>query len=511
LEPDLTRFAVDHEFRELIHKATMKVLSQVQASGLCFATYRILVMVFGLCAACGAQRVSSLSQVRTLYIESFSGGSEAGRLHESLVRHLTRSRFKLVQSPRDADAIVRGDSQVWVRGYIEINPRTPSTDREAVYAGYLSLEVVDANGQPLWSWLVTPSRHAWSNIVDDLAGHAAKKLIEDSASGRGLSVSPTTPSTLVQTSLSGAGASFPVPLYMKWFEDFERIHPGLHIHYSSIGSQLGDEKLVAGKLDFAGSDVVPEVAVSKAGASDLRRFATVLGAVVPIYNIRGVTQDLRFTPETLADIYLGRVRNWDDPEIRSTNKGVKLPNDEIVVIHRSDGSGTSWVWSDFLSKVSPAWSSSVGHGTTLHWPTGMGAERNEGVASAVKGTPNSIGYVELTYAIQHQISFGAVRNRAGEYIRADYESVAEAARVSGNISNPVSTITDSNSKGAYPIAAFTWLVLPVHTIDPVKRAALDELLRWALTVGQKDCAALGYVPIPRETADRQLRLLNGTP
>jgi phosphate transport system substrate-binding protein len=182
-----------------------------------------------------------------------------------------------------------------------------------------------------------------------------------------------------------------------------------------------------------------------------------------------------------------------------------------VVVHRSDGSGTSWVWSDFLSKVSPAWSSSVGRDTTLHWPLGTGAERNEGVADSVKNTPDSIGYVELTYAIQHQINFGAVRNRAGEFIRADYESVAEAAKAFGDGSEHAPTITDSNGKGAYPISAFTWIALPAQISDSAKRAALTELLRWVLTSGQRDCAALGYVPLPHEIADRELRLLNGTP
>ena len=490
----------------------MKTLSQVR----CFCIIPaicclLLVMGAEIPVKAGAQRVASLSQARTLFIDTFSGGAEAGRLHKSLVRHLAKSRFKLVQSPKNADATVRGDGQVWVRGYIAINPRTPSTDREAIYGGFLSLEVIDANGQPLWSWLVTPDKHDWSNIIDNLAGHAARKLIEASDTPPALSASSARPSALAQTSLNAAGATFPAPLYLKWFEDFEQLHPGVRIQYSPVGSQLGYEKLVAGELDFAGAEVAPEVAVSNAHASGLRRFATVLGAVVPIYNIGGVAQDLRFTPETLADIYLGRVRRWNDPEIRSSNKGVKLPDAEIAVVHRSDGSGTSWVWSDFLSKVSPAWSSSVGRGTTLHWPVGIGAERNDGVADAVKNTPNSIGYVELTYAIQHQISFAAVRNRAGEYIRADYESVEQAAKASGDGSEPAPSITDPDGKGAYPIATFTWFVLPARTTDVAKQAALAELLRWALTSGQKDCAALGYVSLPRDLADRQLRLLNSTP
>jgi phosphate transport system substrate-binding protein len=471
----------------------------------------LLFPVVGFSVSAGTQRVDSLAQAKTLYVAPFGGGAEATQIQQSLVRNLAKSRFNLVQSPQDADAIVRGDAQVWIRGYVAINPHTPGRDRETVYGGYISLEVVDADGQPLWSWLATPSKHMWRSIIDDLAGDAAKKLIEASDSASVPSASRAPASSLQQTSLTAAGASFPAPLYQKWFEDFEQLHPGVRIHYTPVGSQLGDERLLAGDLDFAGSDVAPEVALNDPRGASLRRLAIVLGAVVPIYNIKGVTLDLRFTPEALADIYLGRVRRWNDPEIQRSNNGVRLPDAEIIVVHRSDGSGTSWVWSEFLSQVSPAWSSAVGHGTTLHWPIGTGAEHNEGVADAVKKTPNSIGYVELTFAIQHQISFGAVRNRFGEYVRADYESVAEAARASRNDTEPAQTITDPNRKGAYPIAAFTWLVLSPHMPDPAKRAALVEFVRWALTSGQNDCAALGYVPLPRAIAEQQLGALNSMP
>jgi phosphate transport system substrate-binding protein len=469
------------------------------------------LLIAGFCVAANAQRVASLSDVKTFYVENFSG-EQAPNLRDSLVRRLSKSnRFHLVQSPKDADAIIVGSSQVWFRGFISINPRTPSTDRQAVYSGYLSLEVVGADRQPLWSWLVTPSRLSWNNIIDDLAGHAAKKLIEAAEATPVLSTSQGASGALAQTTLSAAGATFPAPLYQKWFQDFEQLHPGVRILYSPVGSQLGVEKLVAGAIDFAGSDVVPEVAVGDARALNLRRFASVLGAVVPIYNLKGITKDLRFTPEVLVDIYLGKVRRWNDPEILRSNKGVNLPDAEITVIHRSDGSGTTWVWSEFLSKVSSDWQSSVGRGTALRWPIGIGAERNEGVVDAVQKTPNSIGYVELTYAIQHQLSFGAVRNRSGEFVRADLQSLAEAARDEGGGSGFAPAIADPPGKHAYPIAAFTWIVIPAQTIDPAKRTALVELLRWILTSGQKECSALGYVPLPEEIADRQLRMLTTTP
>lgn len=464
-----------------------------------------------LCAACvpfaRAQRADSLAQARSLYVQTFQGGPAAAELRERLIRKLAGSRrFRIVPSPAEADAVLQGTGQVWVRGFISTNVRTPSSDRRAVYSGYLSLEVVGHNNQPLWSWLATPSRLAWTDIVDDLADHVAKKMLEAAKSSR-FATQPSS-ATLAQTNLAGAGATFPAPLYQKWFEDFGELHPGVRIHYSTIGSQLGVEKLLAGDLDFAGSDVAPSVIAGDAATAHLRRIASVLGGVVPIYNLPGVTVDLRFTPEVLADIYLGRIKRWDDPEIRRDNRGVNLPDANIVVVHRADGSGTSWVWSDFLSKVSPYWASTVGRGTLLHWPVGMGAVHNEGVAEAVGKTPDSIGYVELAYAIQRQLSYGSVRNRAGEFIHASLDSLAEAASASHITGAPPPSITNPAGKYAYPIAAFTWLVLPARTDGTAQSAALLELLRWVLTSGQKECSALGYVPLPRETADSELQLVS---
>ena len=493
-------------------RATVKKSFQLaQATRSAFVCGVLLVIVIGFCGSAGAQSVTSLSQAKTLFVDAFSGGDEAAHLRSSLVRRLAKDgHFTIVGSAKGADAVVTGTGQVWVKGYVTINPRNPSSDRQAVYAGYLSLEVVGADGQPLWSWLVSPGRLTWNSIVDELADRAADKLIAASKAPPAAASPASVPGTQSQTTLTGGGATFPAPLYRKWFEDFEQFHPGLYVRYSPVGSQNGIESLVAGKLDFAGSDVAPDIAVGDgARAADLRRFATVLGGVVPIYNVKGVAQDLRFTPEALADIYLGKVKRWDDPEIRRSNKGVNLPDDEIVVIHRSDGSGTTWVWSDFLSKISPAWLSSVGRGTTLQWPAGTGAEHSEGVAQAVKDTPNAIGYVELAYAIQHNLNFGAVRNRAGEYIRADLDSLADAASASGTNGEPPQSITDAAGKYAYPIAAFTWIVVPVQSADPAKQAGLAELLRWVLTTGQKESSALGYAPLPRDVAESQLHTLNG--
>jgi phosphate ABC transporter phosphate-binding protein len=232
--------------------------------------------------------------------------------------------------------------------------------------------------------------------------------------------------------------------------------------------------------------------------------------VVPVYNLKGIDQTLQFTPEILAGIYSGKIRNWNEPAIRNLNRSANLPDAGIVVVHRSDGSGTTFVWSDFLSKVSPEWKSSFGAGSTVQWPVGKGVEGNEGVAAMVGDTPNSIGYVELVYALRHQLSFGAVRNAAGKFVQADLSSVTAASVNSQAASRPDfrGFITNAPGKDAYPLAAFTWWVLPADLGGDAKRPVLRELLQWILTSGQKDCSALGYVPLPRDMANVQLQSLN---
>ena len=224
----------------------------------------------------------------------------------------------------------------------------------------------------------------------------------------------------------------------------------------------------------------------------------------------GITENLKFSPEALADIYLGKITMWNDPRIASSNKGIDLPDTKIQVIHRSDGSGTTYVWSDFLSKVNPEWSIRVGTGTRLKWPAGTGAEGNEGIVAKVQSTANSIGYVELVFAVQHDLSFGAVRNSSGEYVRADLTSLTVAAKRATATAGleSLSSITNPQGKDAYPIAAFTWIVFPRETNDPAKKAALLTLLRWVLTSGQRECSALAYAPLPGEIAAQQLMFLD---
>jgi len=234
----------------------------------------------------------------------------------------------------------------------------------------------------------------------------------------------------------------------------------------------------------------------------------VLGGVVPIYNVKGLRQRINFTPEVLAGIYLGKIKRWNAAPIRNANPGVALPDAEIVGVHRSDESGTSFVWSEYLSKVSPEWNASVGTGGSIRWPAGIGAEYNNGVAEMVQQTANSIGYVELIYAIQHELSFGAVRNAAGQFVKADIPSVTEAARRTGAQRDLRTSITDPPGKAAYPISTYTYLLLPEQMEDKTKRAVLLELVRWMLSSGQKSCSALGYAPLPANIAERALRSVN---
>jgi phosphate transport system substrate-binding protein len=457
------------------------------------------------------QSSPTLSQTRILYVEPFKSGGSAARFRESLTKHLRRSgRYQLVDTPQTADAIVKGDGQIWVKGHITTDARASVTNRQKVYGGFLSVEIVSKDGDPLWSYLVTPSKFAWSSVLDNLASNMAKEMLLAGDFKSSLVVAPGTSQPLVATNLSGAGATFPAPLYQRWFQSFERVHPEVHLKYNAVGSESGAQMLADGSVDFAASDV------SSVDTSDIPprrktlRIASVLGAIVPIYNLPGLDLDLKFTPEALADIYLGNIKKWNDPRIKNSNRGADLPDADILVIHRSDGSGTTYAFSDFLSKTSPNWQNSVGTGTTLKWPVGSGMERNEGVASAVRGTPNSIGYVELVYAIQHQLSYGAVRNSSGKYVRADLNALAEAAKAdtrSAGSESP-SSIVNAPGENAYPIATFTWLLFPTEIADPTKKRALLELLQWALTSGQKECSALGYAPLPRETAIRQLEILN---
>jgi phosphate transport system substrate-binding protein len=309
--------------------------------------------------------------------------------------------------------------------------------------------------------------------------------------------------------LTGAGATFPAPIYWKWFESFEQAQAGVQIDYSPVGSEEGIRRVRAGTADFGASDIPLYEAQLQGSEEKLLQFATVVGAVVPIYNVNGAPDGLNLTPEVLSGIFLGKIRSWNAPEIRAINKHVHLPDESIAVVHRSDGSGTTYAWTDYLSKVNEEWRSRVGAGATIAWPVGMGVAGNQGVADTVSKTSNSIGYVEFIYALQHELSFGAVRNSSGEYVKADLDSVTAAAKEVGSPEGKGSqtSITNASGKHTYPIATFTWVLLPADGKDRNKQEALRELVRWMLTSGQKQCESLGYAPLPGDLAARELRAL----
>jgi phosphate transport system substrate-binding protein len=305
--------------------------------------------------------------------------------------------------------------------------------------------------------------------------------------------------------INAAGATFPYPIYSKWFDEYHKAHANVQINYQSIGSGGGIRQLLDKTVDFGASDGPMTDDQLKQAGFKILHFPTVLGAAVPSYNIPGVSGELKFTPEALAGIFLGKVTKWNDPAIAGQNPGVKLPAEDIVVIHRSDGSGTTYIWSDYLSKVSDDWKSKVGTNTSVNWPVGLGGKGNEGVAGLLKQTPDSIGYVELIYAIQNNLPYGLVKDAAGDFVKASLASVSAAAAGTAK-SMPDDfrvSITNSPGKGAYPISSFTWLLIPAQIQDAAKRDVIKDFLHWMLTAGQQDCEPLAYAKLPKEVVAKE--------
>jgi phosphate transport system substrate-binding protein len=315
-------------------------------------------------------------------------------------------------------------------------------------------------------------------------------------------------------SINGAGASFPEPIYSKWFDDYHKKDANIQINYQAIGSGGGIKQVTEGTVDFGASDGPMNDDQLKAFQDKhgfpILHFPTVLGAAVPTYNIPGVTAELNFTPEALAGIYLGKVTKWNDPAIASVNSSVKLPANDIVVIHRSDGSGTTYIWTDYLSGISADWKSKVGKNTSVNWPVGLGGNKNEGVAGLVKQTPNSLGYVELIYAIKNNMPYGKVKNSSGDFIKADLASVtAAAAGAAKNMPDDFRvSIVNAPGKTAYPISSFTWLLIPSKFSDASKRDAIKGFVKWMLADGQNDTESLAYAKLPKEVVAKELAALN---
>jgi phosphate transport system substrate-binding protein len=313
---------------------------------------------------------------------------------------------------------------------------------------------------------------------------------------------------LAQVLINGAGATFPYPIYARWFDEFHRRSPSAQLNYQSIGSGGGMRQLINGTIDFGASDCPLTDEQLRASPVPILHFPTVLGAVAPIYNVPGVEAELRFTPEALAGIYLGAITKWNDPELARANPGVALPAAEIVAVHRSEGSGTTFVFTDFLSKTSAAWKSRVGAGMSIRWPAGLGAKGNEGVAGIVKQTPNSIGYVELVYGLNARLRLGRVRNQAGEFVRASAESILRAAWGAPVPADFRVSITNAPGRGAYPIASYTWLLVPARIEDREKRQPIMAFLAWMYQVGQPLAEPLGYAPLPPTVAAKALNAVS---
>jgi phosphate transport system substrate-binding protein len=309
--------------------------------------------------------------------------------------------------------------------------------------------------------------------------------------------------------INGAGATFPNPIYSKWFDEYHKQNGNIEINYQSVGSGAGIKQVTDGTVDFGASDGPMNddqlKAFQEKHGFGILHFPTVLGADVPTYNIPGVTTTLNFTPETLAGIFLGKITKWNDPAIAATNKGVNLPSSDIVVVHRSDGSGTTYIWTDYLSKVSQEWKDKVGKGTSVNWPVGLGGKGNEGVTGQIKNAPNSIGYVELIYAVSNNIPYGTVKNSSGVFVKADLASVSAAAAAAAKTmpDDFRVSITNPPGKTAYPIASFTWLLIPEKFSDATKRDAIKGFVKWMLSDGQNYAEQLSYAKLPKEVIAKE--------
>ncbi|HTP31486.1 MAG TPA: phosphate ABC transporter substrate-binding protein PstS [Candidatus Acidoferrales bacterium] len=308
--------------------------------------------------------------------------------------------------------------------------------------------------------------------------------------------------------INAAGATFPMPIYQKWFQDYHAQHSSVQINYGGGGSGAGISQLTNGTVDFGASDIPMKDAQIAAMKVKPLHFPTVMGAVVLTYNIPGVAAELKFAPEVIVDIFMGNIKKWNDPKLAKDNPGVKLPAEEIIPVHRADASGTTFVFADYLSKVSSAWKSKVGADSKVAWPVeGLNGNGNPGVAGLVKQTPNSIGYVELIYAIQNKMSYGLVKNSAGEWIKPSLEGVTEAAAGAAK-SMPDDfrvSITNAPGKNAYPISTFTWMLIPSQFPDAAKGKVMVEFLKWMLTDGQKQASNLAYAPLPKSVVDKEVK------
>jgi phosphate ABC transporter phosphate-binding protein len=470
--------------------------------------FRLIICFSFCCAMFGsalAWQTPPANQIRRIYVEPFVIRAGSEKFREDVIAGLRKMNLvSLTGDESSADAILGGGGEVWIKGYRSHNPQLGKVPANGtpIYTGFLSIELRDKNGQTLWSYLATPPA-ASGDVSKDISTLIVKKLVEALEQGKG----PSHPTPLAQptTTLKGADATFPFPVYEKWFTNYQRENPAVQITYEPIGSAAGVGRLLAKSVDFGASDS-PEVIHELAPGDEKKYlfFPSVVGAVVPVVNLPGLPSDIAFTPEALAGIYLGKIKKWNDPMLTRINRGLRLPDLDIVVVHRADGSGTSYAWTDYLSKTSPEWKSQIGTSLAPKWPVGREANGNDGVSKLVTEQSGSIGYVEFIYALQNHLSYGRVRNRNGEFVPASLESIAAAASHSMNIGRDLKvSIVDAPGAGVYPISSFTWIVVPARNADDTKRNALAGFLQWMLGPAQRQAAALGYLPIPKDVAKEE--------
>ena len=460
---------------------------------------------------CCALAVPAPAAGKRLFVEPFTTKAAPEKLRQYVLAELSKLHaVNLVSSEADADDILGGGGEIWVKGYRSLNPRSgrmPS-DGTPVYGGYLAVELKNGKGETWWSYLATPE-----NDTGDVSKELAKRIAKHVAAALEQDRTPSRETALPQTAIAikGAGATFPYPVYAKWLTNYRLRNPNVDISYDPVGSEAGIRRLLAGSADFGASDN-PQ-AIEELSPGDEGKYLlvpSVVGAVVPIVNLPGVAGDIAFTPEALAGVYSGTIAKWNDPVLRACNKGLSLPDLPIVVVHRADGSGTSYAWTDFLSKTVPGWKSRTGASLNPKWPVGRAANGNEGVASTVKEMGGSIGYVEYIYALQHHLNFGKVRNQAGKFVAASLESIGAAVDRAAPMADDFKiSIVNAPGDGAYPIASFTWMVVPARMADEAKRAAVVGFLKWMLGPGQAQSAALGYVELPKELVKREEAAIDG--
>jgi phosphate ABC transporter phosphate-binding protein len=464
---------------------------------------RALVCLAVLCLAttpAGALQPKS-GKVDRLYVEAFVTKSPTDTFQKDLTAELRKiSSISLAPDESSADLILGGGGEIWVKGYRPFTHRSEMrlpTNGTPVYGGYLAVELRNKQGVTLWSDLVTPGSSS-EDAAKDIAKLIAKHLAYALEMGQTLPITEPLPQPMVV--LKGAGATFPYPVYSKWFTNYRRENMGVEITYDPAGSEAGVRRLVAGEVDFGASDSREAIHDLAPGEeSKYVRLPSVVGAVVPIVNLPGLPNDISFTSDALAGIFLGRIKKWNDPVLKKINPGVALPDLNIVVIHRAEGSGTSYAWTDYLSKTSEEWKSAVGAGLDPKWPTGRAAAGNDGVAKLVKELGGAIGYVEYIYALQNHLNYGKVRNRNGEFVEASLESIAAAVSHGAQNRDDLNvSIVDAPGAGSYPITTFTWLIVPAHVPGDAKRTAIISFLRWTLGPGQRQAAALGYLALPKE-------------